>query len=183
MFDTHAAFIAADYVPTFSSQCYPIQEATKMSLSFFPRQKRESASERAERQKDARERRLDRTEQDLQEREAALRERERNVSRRERAEPEASGRSSEEAENAPFLQRQPGATAPGSQGDVAAFILHSHAVAQGEADNTPLPTDKTARLIAMFARGELPEPERHQPNAIAGMILRADKWRRGEEPL
>jgi hypothetical protein len=152
-----------------------------LSLSFL-RHKHESAQERAERQKDARDRRLDRAEQDLQDREAALQERERNVRRRERraADEEASGSSEDIARFSPF-KRQPGATAPGGEGDVAAFIIRAAAIANGTVDDTPLPTDKTARLIAQFARGELPESDAHQPNATARMILNADKVRRGAD--
>lgn len=157
-------------------------------LSFFPRPRRnDSASHRAERRTDAIERRLSRTEQDLIAREAALAERERNVRRKERnieSEGSAAEAAGSEVITDTSFHDGPGDTSPGRvKGDTADFILSAHAMAQGKSADVPLPIDKTAKLIAMAARGELPDEKsaRHRADATAQMIINADRVRRGAD--
>jgi hypothetical protein len=152
-----------------------------MNLNLLPRRRQhESAHDREQMREDGREKRLDRQQADLVDREAALNERERRVRARERAQ--------EQEESQPVVPadaeqstRRPGGEPPGRMSKEAALIVRADAIRRGAvtAADVPLPIDKTARMIAQFARDlgqpttARPEPGRLSP--AAKLIINAHK--------
>ncbi len=147
---------------------------------FPPRPKHNTAKDALERRNDQIEARLSRQAEDLRSRESALNERERLIRARERAvEREAHESFSDEKSTSKVsVATKLGTVPPAPGADLAAFIIAANNQRLGATEGVPLPTDKTARLIARFARGEL-VAEAPQPNTVAKMILNADKIRRG----
>jgi len=165
-----------------------ISVASRSFLFPTPRRKLDSAAQDRQLLDDKREARLARQEEELREREAALRERERQVHARERrmdADDQSFPAPREGSANN-SLRDPSGATAPGDvpRSATAQFIIKAHETATtGKTVGDALPTDKTARLIVECATGKMLEPAAIKPNSAADAILRADRWRRGEEPL
>ena len=151
-----------------------------MSL-LFPRSARRTPAAQhrtADERLDQRQQSLERQERELADRTAAIAQRERNVYRRERM-------AAEENESLPTREERatPPGDVPRSADATAAFIIQAAAMAAGKTGDTGQPKDATARLIASFADGVRGEENEPKLNQAAAMILKADKQRRGEEPL